>query len=74
MPGGEYSAAYDPDPDEDEQTEIILALIDEWFGPNAEHPNDVKNPQDIEDCAVNIAEALNNRRCSLIEDAAEAER
>lgn len=72
MPREEHSAAYDPDPDEDEQNEIIIAVIDEWFGPNAEHSNDVKNPQEIEDCAGNIAEALNNRRCSLIEGAAEA--
>ncbi|MGO8869908.1 MAG: hypothetical protein ACLQPH_00635 [Acidimicrobiales bacterium] len=63
MPGGENSVAYPPDPDEDEQVEIIIAVITEWFGAVLEN-----REEDIEDCAGNIAHALKNRRHALIEN------
>jgi hypothetical protein len=69
MPSGGNSLAFLPDPDEVEQELIVIAVVSEWFGPDAEHPIDVIDPQDIADCAGNIVEALNARRCALLEDA-----
>jgi hypothetical protein len=66
MPGG--TAPYPPDPDEREQVEIIAAIVDEWFGPHAEHAQDPKDLQNIYDCAGNIQGALHDRRHSLLED------
>jgi hypothetical protein len=62
MPGG--TEPYPPDPDQEEQIKIIAAIIDEWF--------EDLDPDDVDDCAGNIQGALHDRRCSLIEDAADA--
>lgn len=61
MPGG--TEPFPPDPDQEEIVEIIGAIIGEWF--------EDLDPDDVSDCAGNIADALNDRRCSLIEDANE---
>ena len=62
MPGGENAVVYPPDPGEDEQIEIIIALITEWFGEVL-----VDRAEDIEDWAANIGDALSKRRWELIE-------
>jgi hypothetical protein len=66
MPGG--TGPFPPDPDQEEQIEIIATIIDEWFGPNAEHNQDPKDPQNIYDCAGNIQGALHDRRMEVKED------
>jgi hypothetical protein len=60
-PGALIASDLPLDCDEDEHIEIIIAVTTEWSG-KAEDEND------IEDRAANIADALNARRCSLLED------
>ena len=38
--------------------EAVAAVIDEWFGPNAESAEDPSDPQNLVDCAGNIVGML----------------
>ena len=60
-PGALITSDLPLDCDEGEHIEIIIAVTTEWFG-------DSEDENDIEDSVANIADALNARRCSLLED------